>query len=135
MLSYIDAAAIAAAPTNAPVDDRLRRLLAERVHDWAATDLLELTFLLIVEAGDTEQDLLKAAGYSPLRNPTIGKRFREEGFVPSFDWLQLHGSHVEIIETISNDGAAVVVFVELSEQTDPELRALCDTYADEFTCA
>jgi hypothetical protein len=134
MLSYNDAAAIAAAPMNAPVEESLRQLLAERVHDWTATDLLDLTYLLIAEAGDTEQDLLKVAGYSPLRNPTIGKRFREDGFVPSFDWLSTHGRWVEIIETVSKDGFAFVLLIELTERTDPELRALCEAYADAFTC-
>jgi hypothetical protein len=134
MLIYNDAAALAAALTTAPVDDSLRQLLAERVHDWSATDLLALTCLLIVEAGDTEQDLLNAAGYSPLRNPTICKSFRQEGFVPSFDWLQQHGRWVEIIESVSNDGFAFVLFVELTDRTDPDLRALCDSYADAFPC-
>src|SRR4051794_12011556 len=118
MLSYNEAAAIAAAPTNAPVDDALRQLLADRVHDWAATDLLDLTHVLIVQAGDTEQDLLDAAGYSPLVNPLDEQRFGDVHFKPSFDWLQVHDGWTEIIETVSNDGFAFVLFVENNERTN-----------------
>jgi hypothetical protein len=130
MLSYTEAAAIAAAPINAPVDAALRGLLADRVQDWAACELLDLTYLAILERGDTEQDLLNAFGYSPLFNSTVAKRFREPGFLPSFDWLQLNGEYWELIETVGNDGAAFVIFVPDRDGTDPELRALCRQYAE-----
>src|SRR5215210_340964 len=105
MLVFNDAAAIAAAPTTAPVDDDLRQLIADRVHDWTATDLLHVTLLVIVEPGDDERKLLTKVAYSPLVNPTQGLRFGDHGFEPSFDWLQHHtGGWTEIMETISNDG-------------------------------
>jgi hypothetical protein len=135
MLTYIDAAAIAAAPTTAPVNGHLRQLLADRVYDWTVCELLDLTYLVIVEAGDTESDLLDAVGYSPLRNPTTSKTFGQAGFTPSFDWLKLNGEYWELIETVGNDGAAFVTFVPDREDTDPELRRLCRTYADEQACA
>jgi hypothetical protein len=134
MLSYKEAAAIAAAPAIAPVDAHLKRLLAERVHDWAATDLLDLTHLIIVQGGDTEQDLLAAAGYSPLANPLDGRRFGDPEFTPSFDWLQVHDGWTEIIETVSNDGFAFVLFVEHNERTNPELELLCRRYAGFSSC-
>lgn len=131
MLSYNEAAAIAAAPIHAPVDTDLRRLLSDRVHDWAACDLLDLTYLVIVEAGDTERELLDRVGYSPLINPTSCKRFGEPGFTPSFDWLKLNGDYWELIETVANDGFAFCLFLANNEQTDPELLSLCRTYAEE----
>src|SRR3954464_15644457 len=99
MLSYNEAAAIAAAPTNASIDPSLRALLATRVRDWASADLLGLTYLIIVQPGDSERTLLDTIGYTPLFNPLTGKRFGERGFGPSFDWLKLTGRHWEIIET------------------------------------
>jgi hypothetical protein len=134
MLSYNDAAAIAVAPTNAPVDERLKQLLADRVHDWTATELLDLTHLLIVEAGDTEEDLLNEAGYSPLANPLTGRRLGDPNYTPSFDWLQTHEGWTEIIETISNDGFAFVLFVQNNDRTDRNLELLCRMYAGFCAC-
>lgn len=131
MLSYNEAAAIAAAPAHAPVETALRRLLSDRVQDWTACDLLDLTYLVIVEPGDTERDLLDTVGYSPLVNPTINKRFGERGFTPAFDWLKLNGEYWELIETVSNDGFAFCVFIPNNERTDPQLLSLCRTCAEE----
>lgn len=129
MLIYSDAAAIAAAPTTAPVDHHLRRLIADRVHDWTATDLLDLTVLVIVEPGDDERKLRRRIAYSPLANPVEGSRFGEPGFEPSFDWLQHHpGGWTEIMETVGNDGWAMFLFVADQDGTDPELRALIRAY-------
>ena len=125
MLSYNEAAAIAAAPTNASIEPSLRTLLANRVADWAAADVLDLTYLMIIEPGDTERTLLDTAGYTPLFNPLSGKRFREKGYSPSFDLLHLTGRYYELFETVSNDGFAFVVYIPDSLQVDPELLALC----------
>ena len=131
MLSFHDAAAIAAAPTTAYLDPALRQLLADRVHDWAATDLLDLTHLLIVQAGDTEQTIMDEVAFTPLVNPLDGSRFGSEGFQPSFDWLSVYDDWAELIFTVSNSGFAFHIFVEIAQGTDPELLALCRTYAGE----
>ena len=130
MLSFDNAAAIAAAPTSASIDPALRQLLADRVHDWAATDLLGLTHLLIVQAGDTEEDILKEVAFSPLANPLNGSRFGSPAFRPAFDWLQGHGGWFELIQTVANDGFAFVLFIEEAEGSDPALLSLCRTYAE-----
>ena len=81
------AAAIAAAPKDASLDPHLRQLLADRVHDWTTTDLLDLTYLVIVEAGDSESDILAAVGYSPFVNPLDDSRFGSPSFTPPWTWL------------------------------------------------
>jgi hypothetical protein len=124
MLSYNEAAALAAAPTNSSIDPNLRSVLRH----WAAADLLDLTYLVIVQPGDSERTLLDTVGYSPLVDPLSGKRFGDEGFVPSFDWLKLNGQHYELIETVSNDGFAFVLFIPDSQRTDPQLLQLCRTF-------
>jgi len=129
MLIYSDAAAIAAAPTTAPVDDDLRQLIADRVHDWTVTDLLDLTHLVVLRAGDTEQDLIDETTLSPLFNPLDGSRFGSPSYLPSFDLLLQHGRWFEILWTFSS-GHAVFAFVEDANGTDPELLLLCRTYAE-----
>ena len=131
MLSFDNAAAIVAAPNHASLDPKIKQLLADRVHDWAVTDLLDLTHVVIVRSGDTEKDLVEQTTLSPLINPLNGSRFGlSSSYVPSFDWLQQHGQWFEIMWAFSS-GHAVFAFVEDAEGSDPELLLLCRAYAAE----
>ena len=129
MLSFHDSAAISAAPTKLPIDPDLKQLLADRVHDWTATDLLDLTHLAIIQAGDTEQTIVDEVAFSPLVNPIDGRRFGSKGFEPGWDWLERHDGWFEMIVTVGNDGFAYVLFIQDSDGIDPQLRRLCQTYA------
>ena len=130
MKTFDTAAAIAAAPSDASLDPALRRLLADRAADWAATDVLDLTIVVVVEAGDTEEDLVKAIDYSPLVD-IDGRRFGSADFIPTFDWLSdVGGGYFECIQTIGNDGFAFHVFLPDCKNVDAELIALCRAYAD-----
>ena len=130
MLSYSDAAAIAAAPVTAPVDPSLARLLEDRVQDWAATDLLGLTHLLIIEADDTEQDILNEVAFSPLVNPLNGSRFGSPNFIPPWDYHEAHDGWFELIFTVGNDGFAFAVYLEDAIGATPALQDLCRAYAE-----
>jgi hypothetical protein len=130
MHSFDDAAAIAAAPTVAPLDKCLRQLLADRVHDWTATGLLECTHLLVVQAGDTEESIKNKVVFSPLEDPVDGRRFGSKGFEPFWDWLEKHDGWFEFILTVGNSGFAFVLFIEDADGTEPALRKLCQTYAE-----
>ena len=130
MLSFHDAAEIAAAPSIVS-NPKLKQLLADRVHDWAATDLLGLTHLLIVQPGDSEQAILDEVAFSPLVNTLNNSRFGSADFRPPFDWLQDHGGWFELIFTVGNSGFAFVLFVEDAEGVEPALLSLCRTYAEQ----
>lgn len=129
MLSFDTAAAIAAAPSNAPVDPALKKLIADRVRDWAETGLLGLTHLLVVGPHDSERAIVEAVGFSPLVNPIDGARFGSPQFHPHHDWLERHGGWTELTFCIGNDGWACVMFVQDAEGTDPELLSLCRAYS------
>jgi hypothetical protein len=130
MLSFDTPAAISAAPASSSIDPGLKRVLAARVADWTAAGLLDLTHLLILEPGDTEQAILDEVALSRLVNRTDGRRFPEEGFVPPFQWLSDVGGHWELIQTVGNSGFAFCIFIPDAEGTDPELRALCRAFAN-----
>ncbi len=129
MKSFYTAAAIAAAP-DAVADQRLRAMLADRVHDWAATGLLDLTHLLIVGPGDTEEDIVREVAFSPLVNPIDGRRFGSDGFVPGFEWLADLGGWFELVKTVGNSGFAFVLLIQDADGTDPELLRLCRSNAN-----
>lgn len=129
MLSFNDAAAIAAAPNHASIDAALRQLLADRVHDWIATDLLDLTHVLVIEPGDTEEDIINQVAFSPLTNPLDGERFgASKAFEPHWDWLEAHNGWFELMVAFA-DGFACFLFIQDAEGVDPQLRALGRTYA------
>ena len=122
MRTYDNAAAIVAAPETV-TDRELKRLLTDRIHDWTVTGLLDLTHLLIVEAGDTEQDILSEVAFSPLVNH--GHRFGSSEFVSPWDWFEKHEGWFELVFTVANDGFAFILFVRDDEGVDPNLLSLC----------
>jgi hypothetical protein len=129
MLSFADAASIVAAPTHAPNDPVLQKLLADRIHDWAATDLLGLTHLLIVEAGDGERAIVDEAGFSPLVS-VDGIRWPAAGYIPPFDFAERYDGWTELVAVVPNDPFAFVLLIEDAKGADPELIALCRAYAE-----
>lgn len=125
MHSYDDAAAIAAAP-NTVTDPMLKSLLADRVQDWTALDLLALTHLVIVDVEDTEHTVAAEIGFSPLVNPLDGLRVGDDGYVSPWDWAEEHHGWLEVMMTIGDSGHAVFLFVADGSGLSYELRALCD---------
>jgi hypothetical protein len=128
MKSFADPAAILTASTHAPNDPVLRKLLDDRIHDWAATDLLGLTHLLIIEAGDSEQDIVDEVAFSPLVSSIEGIPYGCPRFEAPFDWMQAHPGWFELIQTFG-DGFAFSVWVADDKGTDPRLLAMCREFA------
>ncbi len=122
------AAAITAASANT-TDPQLAKLISDRVRDWTANGLLDMTHLLIVEAGDTEEQIVEAAGFSPLVNPIDGVRWGSPGFHGHHDLLQLHDGWFELIFTVGNEGWACVMFVQDDQGAATELLSFCRTHA------
>ena len=129
MQSHDNRAAIEAALYQ-PLDPRLHRLLAERVEQHRAAGVLDLTHVLVIEPGDTEQAIFNAIGMSPLVNPIDGIRYGATGFEAYWDgpaWR--HDGWFELIITVGNDGFAFVLLVADTDGIIPELLDLCRTYA------
>ncbi|HEX8580650.1 MAG TPA: hypothetical protein VF655_13785 [Allosphingosinicella sp.] len=133
MLSFYDAAALAAAPDAVP-DARLHRILSHAVPYWTAVGVLDLTHLLVVQAGDTEAALVAEIGFSPLANPIDRAPFGSPAFRPFWDLLQDHAGWFEMTVTVGNSGFAFVLFIHDAEGVDPQLLKLCRTYAGDAAC-
>ena len=128
MQLFTDAKAIARAP-RVMTDSQLKDLLTERIEDWTMRGLMNLTTLVIIEVGDTEPSIIDALCFSPLVNPLDGKRYRAEGFVLPFDYIEDHGGWFELFVTVGNEGFAFHLFVRNREGVDPELLAMCRAHA------
>ncbi|WP_294302476.1 hypothetical protein [uncultured Sphingomonas sp.] len=107
-----------------PDGTAISRLLAARA------DLIDLATFVIVEAGDTLQDIETAAGVPIATNLVDGARFGDLDFVPSFEWVQDHGDLYEAPVILSDDGAGIVFIVPDCLGVDATLLALLRAYAE-----
>jgi len=126
MLHLYDRATMAHALTL-DLEPRLHALLSKRI---AALndDLIDYTEYLVVEPGDTEADIIRHVGFSPLIEPIDGIRFGQSGFQPHWDLLVDHGGWFELIETFGS-AFAYVLLIQDAEGGVAALRQLCRRHA------
>lgn len=104
---------------NRPMDTRLQGLLTGRLKDTIALGLQGLTHILVVEPGDTEEQLVQALGFSPLHS-----RIDEPGHQPDADWIERHAGWLEAVYTVGNDGFAFILLIPIACGVLPGLLAL-----------
>lgn len=124
MLHFYDRATMALALTL-DLEPRLHALLADRIGKLTK-DLVDYTEFLIVEAEDTETEVVQAIGFSPLVEPIDGARFGEPGFEPGWDWLQEHDGWFEMIVTFGSTFA----YVLLIDAANASFAALLERNSD-----
>lgn len=127
MLHFYDRAGFARALTL-NLDAKLHRLLAERI-GALTEELIDCTEYLVVQPGDTEANIIRYIGQSPLIDPMDGIRFGEPGFQPHWDWLAEHDGWFEMIKTFGS-AFAYVLFIENSEAMEEPLLAMCRSFAE-----
>ncbi len=94
-------AALAATP------DGTSRTLIERIaHDAKASDLWELTCIVVIGDYDTDREFEEVLGYPPSTGPLGGEGAAVE---PYWSWLERHGGWVELMITAADTGFAWVV--------------------------
>ena len=126
MLHLYDRATMAHALTL-DLEPRLHALLSERIAALS-DDLIDYTEYLVVEPGDTEADIIRHVGFSPLIEPIDGIRFGQPGFQPHWDLLVDHGGWFELIETFGS-AFAYVLLIRNEEGIETGIRQLCRHYA------
>lgn len=124
MLHFYDRATMADALTL-PLEPQLKALLAGRI-TGLREDLIDWTEYLVVEPGDTEADIIRHVGFSPLVEPIDGARFGEPGFYPHWDWLVDHGGWFEMVVTF---GSAFAYILLIGGVRGDDLEALCRRHA------
>ena len=112
---------------TADLDTDLRRLLTARIAALGE-DLIDWTEYLVIESGDTEADIVRHAGFSPLVEPIDGRRFGEPGFHPHWDWLTDQSGWFEMIVTFGST-FAYVLLIQDSEGVPLDLLCLCYEWA------
>lgn len=126
MLHFYDRAGFARALTL-DLDTNLHRLLAERI-GALTEDLIDYTEYLVVQPGDTEADIIRHIGLSPLIEPMDGIRFGEPGFRPHWDYVAAHDRWFECIFTFGS-AFAYIILVQRTDDDDDPLQRLCLSFS------
>ncbi|MHC9420577.1 hypothetical protein ACYZX9_18465 [Sphingomonas citri] len=108
------------------LDPTLRGLLSERIAALS-DDLLDQTEIVVIEPGDTEEDLVRAIGLSPLVEPVDGARYGGAGFWPHWDWLSVRDGWFEMVITFGST-FAYVLLLEDAEASASDMVRLCRSY-------
>jgi hypothetical protein len=120
------------AATSTIADPELRALVEQRFADLCQDEPYDPElhgYFVVVEAGDTVEALEATTG-CPIVHDLFGEvRFGDPDFSPAFEWLAEHQDYYEIAFILNDDGAGVGIFVPRQGCTDPELTALCATFA------
>jgi hypothetical protein len=109
------------------LDPKLHRLLGERIRALGE-DLIGWTEYLVVVPGDTEADIIRHIGFTPLVEPIDGKRFGEPGFYAPWDWLTDHGGWFELTVSFGST-FGYVLFIEDADRVPADLLDLCRNHS------
>jgi hypothetical protein len=85
----------------------LQQLLADRLADTIHCGLEDLTHVLVVEPGDSEEQIVEAIGFSPLVS-----RIDNVRSLLDCDWIEHHTGWWEMLYTVGNSGFAYILLVE-----------------------
>ena len=127
MISLYDKASIDAARAQ-PLDPSLRTHLARHLKLAETEGLAELTFILVIQPGDTEEALKAEIGFSPLASPLDGARFGTAHFQPYWAYLREADGWHEMIVTVGDSGFAFILLISNEAGVIPELLNLCQRY-------
>ncbi|MFM9993186.1 MAG: hypothetical protein ACKVOY_17295 [Burkholderiaceae bacterium] len=110
---------------------QIKQLVQQRINDLGgeALDINELGYFLVVEAGDTIEDIQTQVGFNILHNRFTGVRFNATGFTPSFEFIEEFPSCYDMVFVLSDDGMGVEVFVSRVEGVNPDLIAMCQMFS------
>ena len=128
MLSLPDRAAMDNALTL-PLRHDIKALLQKRIDQIIEDGLEDLTYIVVLGAGDTEAALKDEVLFSPLEREGI--RFGQPDFETYWDWLHDHGGWFELIYCVADSGFAFLLFVEDRDDTGwADLLHMCRTGRD-----
>ena len=112
--------------------DDIRELVEQRFDDMCDGEEYEADlcgFMIVVEAGDSVDVLEEESGCPILRSYIGNARYGDPGFKPIFECLEAHDTCYEMVFVPGGGDFGVVIFIPKNEGIDPELLALCQTYA------
>ena len=110
----------------------IKAFLRQRFHDICDPepyDPDEHGFFILVEPGDTSEQIESATGYSLLKSLFKDTVYGDPDFTPDFEYLEDHGGFYEAVYIFTDSGFAVVMIVPKEEGIDVRILALCAEFA------
>lgn len=87
-------------------------------------------YMVVVEPGDTVEQLEQETGCGIARDVFDETRYGESDFSPAFDYVELNNDVYEIRFDCNDDGFGVTFFIPKKQEGIPgDLLALCADYA------
>lgn len=117
--------------TNISAPD-LRGIVQQRFEDICAGEEYEDDlhgYMIVVEPGDSAEELEKETCCPILRNLVGNVRFGDPGFSPCFEVLEEHAGFFELVFVPGNGDFGIDIFIPKIAGIDPELLAMCAEYA------
>ena len=114
------------------VQPEIKAFLRRRFHDICDPepyDPDEHGFFILVEPGDTSEQIESATGYSLLKSLFNGTVYGDPDFTPDFEYLEDHGRFYEAVFIFTDSGFAVVMIVPKEEGIDVGILELCAEFA------
>ena len=114
------------------VQPDIKAFLRRRFHDICTPepyDPDEHGFFILVEPGDTSEQIESDTGYSLLKSLFNGTVYGNPEFSPDFEYLEDHGSFCEAVFIFTDSGFAVVMIVPKEEGIDVGILELCAEFA------
>ncbi len=103
----------------------IKGLIRKRIDSLNDLDAGELCNILVVDGSDTLESLSEQLTFNILCNRLTGIRFDQEGFTPSFEFIEEFPSCFEMVFVLSDDGFGVELFVPKEEGINSELIEMC----------
>jgi hypothetical protein len=86
-------------------------------------------YTIIVEAGDTVEDIERQARFSILTDTLGETRFGDPDFTPAAEVIEEHAGCYELVFIFTDDGYGIEIFVPKSVGVDPALLAMCAQFS------
>ena len=120
------------AATSTITDIELRTCIEKTIRSLSEDQPYDpdvLGYFLIVDPGDSLEQIETQLGFSILCNRFSGIRFDDAGFTPSWELIEAHAHWYELVFVLADDGFGIEVFIPKTAGVDPDLLAMCARYA------
>ena len=121
------------ASASSIADPEIRDLVEQlfvTICDGEPYEIEQHGYVIIVEPGDTVEDLERESSCPILRNRNNDVRYGQPEFAPSFEFVSEHSNCYEMVFVIGDNGYGVDFFIPKTGGIDAELLALCARYAE-----
>ena len=110
-------------------NSNIKDLIRKRIDSLNELDASDLCNILVVEGSDTLESLSEQLTFNLVCNRFTGIRFNQEGFTPSFEFIEEFPSCFDMVFVLDDTGIGIELFVPKEEGIEPDLIAMCWMYA------